>query len=146
MRQTDGANVLLIDEVVLGDEDGQVIGDPLCVIVRVYPDSDHLCLLSVDQFILRLDIVLPAPGVELSVVGVDLVPQVRGLALVPEENSYRMPCLSFYLHDPELVGHSQQLVWSNERSSSDVDSLSRDDPEQEESEPRQPVGGRLTCI
>ena len=41
--------------------------------------------------------------------------------------------LCCHSHHPELVGHSQQLVWSNERGPSNVDSLASLDPEEDNS-------------
>jgi len=129
LRQTDGADVLLIDKVILGDEDGEIVGDPLVVIIRMEPDSYHLRLLGLYQFILSLDIVLPTPGEELAVVQVDLVSEVSRLPFVPGKKYYQMFYLSnFYLHHPELVTNRQKFVWCNERSSANVDSLSRQHP------------------
>ena len=77
--------MFLIDKVVLRDENGEVVSDALVVIVRVDPDGDHLGLLGLQQLIVRLDVVLPASGVDLAPAGCDLVPEVHGLPFVPEE-------------------------------------------------------------
>ena len=77
--------MFLIDKVVLRDENGEVVSDALVVIVRVDPDGDHLGLLGLQQLIVRLDIVLPTPGVEFAEAGLDVVPVVHSLSFIPEE-------------------------------------------------------------
>ena len=81
LGKTDGPDVFLIHKVVLRDENGEVVGDPLVVVVRVEPDGDHLGLLVLQQLILRLDIVLSTPDIELA----DLVPIVHSLSFIPEQ-------------------------------------------------------------
>ena len=77
--------MLLIDEVFLGDEDGEVVGDPLKIIVRMESDGDHLGLLPVEQLALGLDVVFSAPHFELRISGIDLVPVIHSRSFVPME-------------------------------------------------------------
>ena len=85
LGKTDGPDVFLIGVVLLRDQNGEVVSDPLAVVVRVDSDGDHLGLLGLQQLLLCLNIVLPTPRVELALAAPDLVPVVSGLAFVPEE-------------------------------------------------------------
>ena len=85
LGKTDGPDVFLIGVVLLRDQNGEVVCDPLAVVVRVDSDGDHLGLLGLQQLLLCLNIVLPTPRVELALAAPDLVPVVSGLAFVPEE-------------------------------------------------------------
>ena len=85
LGETDRSDVFLIDKVVLRDENGEVVSDALVVIVRVDPDGDHPGLLGLQQLIVRLDIVLPTPGVELAQAGFDVGSVVHSLSFIPEE-------------------------------------------------------------
>ena len=75
--QTHGPNVLLVDEVVLGDEDGEVVPDPLGVVVRVELDAGDGGLLDGEGGVVLLHVVLPAPHVDL----VQPVPDVEPSAV-----------------------------------------------------------------
>ena len=101
LRKTDGSDVFLIDKVVLRDENGEVVSDALAVIVRVDSDGDHLGLLGLQQLIVRLDVVLPTPGIELALPGPDVVPVVRGLAFIPKERRDSVP--GYYRTSTRLV-------------------------------------------
>ena len=103
LGETDGSDVFLVNKVVLRDENGEVVSDPLVVVVRVDPDGDHLGLLGLQQLIVRLDVVLPAPGVDLAPAGSDLVPEVHGLPFVPEE---RRDSVRYYVFP--LATHTTQ--------------------------------------
>ena len=99
--------MFLIDKVVLGDENGEVVRDALAVIVRVDSDGDHLGLLGLQQLIVRLDVVLPTPGIELALPGPDDGPVVRGLAFIPEEMRDSVP--GYYQTSTRLV-HSMLIM------------------------------------
>lgn len=74
--------MLLVDEVVLGDEDGEVVPDPLGVVVRVELDAGDGGLLDGEGGVVLLHVVLPAPHVDL----VQPVPDVKPSAVAENKH------------------------------------------------------------